>query len=402
MELNKSNMKKIVLLVAFAVVFYMLVKNLYLIPSFFGAVLNIVGPVLAGFAVAFVVNVLMLQVENRLFAPLNRKYKKRWPKVRRGISILLSSIIILGLITLLLFFVIPELARTITSLTNSIPTVFTNLQKNVSAFFSEHPKLAEYADSLKINWPNISQALASYGQKTAGDLVSSTVSATTNLFHGAVSIVLTLVISINTLAQKEKLIAQLKRVLYAYLPRKHADSVHHIFRLTSRAFYNCITGTLTEACILGTLCFIGMNLFHFPYAILISVLVAFNALIPIIGAFLSTVVGALLVAIDDPILGLWYVVYFCVLQQLEGNLIYPRVVGSRVGLPVLWMLIAIAIGGNAFGVLGMIINIPICSVLYTLLRENVNSRETHKTADQPEEGSKDENCRRTEIPESQK
>jgi predicted PurR-regulated permease PerM len=387
MELNKSNIKKIMLLIAFAVAFYMLVKNLYLIPSFFNSILNIVGPVLAGFAAAFVVNVLMVQVENRLFAPLNRKYTKRWPKVRRGVSILLSLVIILGLIALLLCFVIPELVRTITNLTNSIPSVITNLQNDVSGYYAKHPKFAEYANSLKINWPNISKMLASYGQKVAGDLVNWTVSATTSLFHGAISLVLTVVIAINTLAQKERLVAQMRKVLYAYLPRKHADSIRHVCRLTNRAFYNCITGTCTEACILGTLCFIGMNIFHFPYAILISVLVAFNALIPILGSFLSTVVGGLLVAIVNPIQGLWYMVYFCVLQQLEGNLIYPRVVGSRVGLPVLWMLIAITIGGNAFGVLGMIINIPVCSVLYTLLRENVHKRECQtdfSTQDKPE------------------
>ncbi len=300
MELEQRQHEKIVLLIVFAVAFYMLVKNLYLIPSFFGAILDIVGPVLAGFAVAFVVNVLMLQLENRLFAPLNRRFKKRWPKVKRGVSIVLSFLIILGLITLLLFFVIPELARTITNLTSSVPSAIANLQKNATAFSAQHPKLAEYADSLKINWPNISGAIASYGQKIAGSLVSATVSATTSVFHGAISLVLTLVIAINTLAQKEKVIGQIKRVLYAYLPLKHADCIHHVFRLTSRAFYNCITGTLTEACILGTLCFIGMNIFHFPYAMLISVLVAFNALIPIIGAFLSTVVGALLTAIVSP------------------------------------------------------------------------------------------------------
>ncbi len=375
MELNKRNMKKIILLVAFAIAFYMLVKNLYLVPAFIGSVMNIVGPVLAGFAVAFVMNVLMIPVETRLFAPLNRKYRKRWPKIRRGVSILVTSVIILGLITLLLFFVIPELARTITNLTNSIPSFIANLQSTISTFFREHPKIAQYADAMKINWSNISTMLATFGQKAASTLVSSTVAATTGLFHGAISIVLTIVIALNTLAQKEKLVAQIKKVLYAYLPRKHAESIHHICHLTDRAFYNCITGTLTEACILGTLCFIGMNIFHFPYAILISILVAFNALVPIIGSFLSTVVGGLLVSIVSPIEGIWYMVYFCVLQQLEGNLIYPRVVGSRVGLPVLWMLIAITIGGNAFGVLGMIINIPVCSVLYTLLRENVHSRE---------------------------
>lgn len=375
MELNKRNMKKIILLVAFAIAFYTLVKNLYLVPSFINGVMGIIGPVLAGFAVAFVMNVLMIQIENRLFAPLNRKFTKRWPKARRGVSILVTFIIILGLITLLLFFVIPELVRTITNLTTSIPAYIANLQDNVTAFFKVHPKFAQYADALKINWPNISNMLASYGQKIAAELVSSTVAATTNLFHGAISLVLTMVIAINTLAQKEKLVAQLKKVLYAYMPHKQADSIHHVYHLANRAFYNCITGTLTEACILGTLCFIGMNIFRFPYAILISILVAFNALIPIIGSFLSTVVGALLVSIVSPIEGIWYMVYFCTLQQLEGNLIYPRVVGSRVGLPVLWMLIAITIGGNAFGVLGMIINIPVCSVLYTLLRENVRSRQ---------------------------
>jgi predicted PurR-regulated permease PerM len=374
MELNKRNMKKIMVLIVFAVAFYMLVKNLYLVPAFFDALMNIVGPVLAGFAAAFVVNVLMLQVENRLFAPLNRRFKKRWPKVRRGLSILLSLLIIFGLITLLLFFVIPELANTIKNLTDSLPSALTNLQGIISAFFAQHPEVAHYADSLNINWANISNLLSSYGQGIASSLINWTISATTGLFRGAVSLVLAIVIAINTLAQKEKLIAQIKKVLYAYLPRKHADSVRHVFRLTSRAFYNCITGTMTEACILGTLCFIGMRIFQFPYAILISVLAAFNALIPIIGAFLSTVIGALLIATVDPLLGVWYVIYFCVLQQLEGNLIYPRVVGSRVGLPVLWMLIAITIGGNACGVLGMIINIPICSVLYTLLREDVRVR----------------------------
>ena len=225
------------------------------------------------------------------------------------------------------------------------------------------------------------------GKRWPVTLSTGPVSATTSLFHGAISLVLTAVIAINTLAQKERLVAQMRKVLYAYLPRKHADSIRHVCRLTNRAFYNCITGTCTEACILGTLCFIGMNIFHFPYAILISVLVAFNALIPILGSFLSTVVGGLLVAIVSPIQGLWYMVYFCILQQLEGNLIYPRVVGSRVGLPVLWMLIAITIGGNAFGVLGMIINIPVCSVLYALLRENVHKRECQtdfSSQDKPE------------------
>ena len=375
MDLNKSNMKKIALLIAFGTGFYVLIKNLNFIPSFFNSLFNIIGPVIAGFAIAFVVNVLMVQIENRLFAPINHRCTKRWPKMRRGISILLSFLIIFGLIALLMFFVIPELVRTITNLTNSLPAFFTKLQKTLTEYSTKHPSIKKAAKNLNIDWSNISQIFYTYGQDLAKSLVNTTVSFTSNLFKGIVSLVLAMVIAINTLAQKEKVCAQLKKVLYAYVPRKHADTIDHIFHLTNRAFYNCITGTCTEACILGTLCFIGMNIFQFPYAILISILVAFNALIPIIGAFLSTVIGAILVSIVSPLEGLWYIIYFCILQQLEGNLIYPRVVGSRVGLPVLWMLIAITIGGNAFGVLGMIINIPICSVLYTLLKENVRKRE---------------------------
>jgi predicted PurR-regulated permease PerM len=390
MELNKENMKKIMFLIAFGFAFYLLIKNLYLVPSFFSSFFGAIGPILAGFAIAFVVNVLMVQVENRLFAPINRMCTKIWPKIRRSVSILVSFVIILGLITLLMFFVVPELGHTIINLTSNIPTYFTNIQNGISAFYKGHPKIAEYAKNVNINWGSISKFLSTNGQKIASQLISSTFSITSNIFHGAISAVLALVIAVNTLAQKEKLHAHVKKFLYAYLPRKHADTVSHICHLTNRAFYNCIAGTFTEACILGTLCFVGMNIFHFPYAILISVLVAFNALIPIIGSFLSTVVGGLLVSTANPIQGIWYMIYFCILQQLEGNLIYPRVVGSRVGLPVLWMMVAITIGGNFFGVLGMLINIPICSVIYTLLRENIHKREKRINcpADKPEPAPK--------------
>ncbi len=374
MELNKSNMKSLALLIAFGIVFFMMLKNLYLLPWLVNSVSNIVGPVLAGFAVAFVINVLLVPIETRLFSPLNRRYKKVWPKMRRAAGIFLSLVIVLGLIALIMLIVIPELVRTITNLTNNIQPFFNELQNSLTKIDRDHPEIAGYFKNLNIDWANISQMIAGYGQKFASSLVGSSVSMMGMIFHGAISFVLTFVISINVLVQKERLYHQVKRVMYAYLPRKYADSVYHVFHLTNRAFSNFIAGTCTEACILGSLCFIGMNLFHFPYALLISVFVAFMALIPILGAFFSTVVGALLILIVNPIQALWFIIYFVVLQQLEGNLIYPRVVGSRVGLPALWVLVAVTIGGNAFGILGMIINIPVCSVLYTLLRENVNKR----------------------------
>ncbi len=374
MELNKSNMKKLALLIAFGIAFYMGLQNLYRVPDLANMLGGIFEPILLGLALAFILNVLMRQVETRLFSPLNRRCAKNWPKVRRPLSILLSLLIVISVIALLLLIVVPQLVRTITSLTNNIPPFFNTLQDNLTRIGKDYPDLGEYVRDINIDWANISQMLAVYGQKFASALVDSTVAVTTNVFHGALTFILSFVIAMNILVQKEKLQEQTKRVLYAYLPQEFTEPFLRLCSLTNRAFSNFIAGQCTEACILGTLCFIGMNIFRFPYALLVSVFVALMALIPIVGAFLSTVVGALLILIVSPVQAIWFVVFFLVLQQLEGNLIFPRVVGSKVGLPALWVLAAVTIGGNAFGVVGMLVNIPICSVLYTLLRENVNHR----------------------------
>lgn len=381
MELNRSNMKKAAFLIAFGIAFYMALKNLNHLPEFMGAILNVIGPVLAGFALAFVLNVLMVQIESRLFVPLDRRFRKLWPKFRRGASILLSLVILLGMIALILLFIVPELIQTVTGLTNRIPLFFSQMQGYGEKFYAKHPEIAGYFRNFTFDWSSVSSMLAGYGQKLAENIVSSTVAVTTNLFHGLISCILSFVISLNVLAQKEKLGAQTKKVIYAYLPAKIADPLYHVCHLTNRAFYNFIAGTFTEACILSTLCFIGMNIFRFPYALLISVFVFFMDFIPILGSFFSSVVGALLILIVSPVQAFWYVVFFNVLQQMEGNLIYPRVVGSRVGLPALWVLIAVAVGANTFGVLGMIVSVPLCSVLYALLREDVGRRQRRPAQD---------------------
>ena len=374
MELNKSNMKKLMLLIAFGIAFYLGLKNLYLFSALATTITSILEPILLGLAIAFILNVLMRQVETHFFAPLNRRYTKKWPKVRRPVSIFVTLIIVIGIIALISLIVVPELVRTIINLTNNIPAFFNELQGNLTNISKKYPDIGEYFSKINIDWTNTSQMLALYGQKLASTLVGSTVAVTTNVFHGAITFILAFVIAINILMQKEKLQNQIKRVLFAYLPHKPTNTFLRLCSLTNRAFSNFIAGQCTEACILGTLCFIGMNIFRFPYALLVSVLVVFMALIPILGSFLSTVIGALLILIVNPIQAFWYIIFFVILQQLEGNLIFPRVVGSKVGLPALWVLAAVTIGGNAFGVVGMIVNIPICSVLYILLREDVDKR----------------------------
>jgi predicted PurR-regulated permease PerM len=374
MELNKSNMKKLILLIAFGIAFYLGLQNLYHIPDLANFVVGILEPILLGLALAFVLNVLMRQVEMHLFAPLNRRFKKRWPKARRPLSILVTLLIVASIIGLVLLIIVPELVRTLTSLTDKIPAFFNEMQKNFTSINKKNPGIGEYLSNINIDWSNTSQMLAQYGQKLASMLVGSTVALTTNVLHGAITFILGFVIAINILAQKEKLQDHVEKVLYAYLPQKATVPFIRLCSLTNRAFSNFIAGQCTEACILGTLCFIGMQIFRFPYPLLVSVLVVFMALIPIFGSLFSAIIGGLLILIVNPIQAVWFVIFFVILQQLEGNLIFPRVVGSKVGLPALWVLIAVTIGGNAFGIVGMLINIPIFSVLYILLREDVNKR----------------------------
>lgn len=367
-------MKKLMLLTAFAITFYLGLKNIYRFSELASFLTGILEPILLGLAITFILNVLMRQVEMRLFAPLNKRYTKNWPKVRRAVSIFITLMLFAGIIALILLIVVPELVRTITSLTSKVPPFFNDLQNSIARIEKKYPYIGQYIKTVNIDWTSISQMIAAYGQKIGRTLVDSTVTVTTGVAHTAVTLILGFVIAINILAQKEKLMAQAKRVLYAYLPRKKTEAFLRICSLTNQAFSNFIVGQCTEACILGMLCFIGMSIIGFPFAALVSVIVAFCALIPIIGAMLSVIIGSLLILIVSPIQAIWFAVFFLVLQQLEGNLIYPRVVGSRVGLPPLWVLIAVTIGGNAFGIIGMILNIPICSVLYTLLRENVEKR----------------------------
>nr|WP_319487185.1 AI-2E family transporter [uncultured Caproiciproducens sp.] len=374
MELNKSNLKKIALLIAFGIAFYLGLQNLYRFSELAKIIVGIFEPILLGLAIAFILNVLMRQVEGRLFAPISRRFTKNWPKVRRTISILITFLIVIGIIALMILIVLPELVRTITSLTNNIPSFFSELQTNLMKTEKKYPAISEYVNNINIDWTNISQMLAQAGQKLANTLVGSTVTVATNLFHALITLILGLVFAINILVQKEKLEAQTKRILCAYLPQKPSAIIIRICSLTNHAFSNFIAGQCTEACILGSLCFIGMQIFRFPFALLVSVIVAFMALIPIFGAFLSTCIGALLILVVSPIQAVWFIIFFVVLQQLEGNLIFPHVVGSKVGLPALWVLVAVTIGGNTFGIVGMLVNIPLCAVMYTLLREDVNRR----------------------------
>lgn len=374
MELNRQNVRKILFIVAFGILLYWGLKNLPAFGAGIAFVLHFLAPFIAGACLAFILCVPLRFIENRLFAPLNRRCKRIWPKLRRPVSIVLVYALLFGVTLFVILMVIPELVRTVKLLADSVPTAVTHLQSWLNRLVNDYPQLSEWTASLHLDWTNISTTIADFLQNGVTKVLTSTLSVATTIIDAAVNLIITLIFSIYVILQKEKLGGQAKRLLYAFLPEQKSDRTIEILALSHKTFSNFITGQFTEAVILGCLCFVGMQIFRFPYSAMISVLIGFMALIPMVGAFISTIIGALLILMISPIQALWFVIFILILQQIEGNLIYPRVVGSSVGLPGMWVLVAVVVGSSLYGIVGMLFSVPLCSVIYCLLRETVRRR----------------------------
>lgn len=369
MDLDRKTTKQILLIVAFGVTLFWVLLNLSKIFDILGAVMKLLTPFFIGLALAFIMKVPMKHIEHFLGKIQLQKERKGLRKAIRPISISLTLFLILLMIFFVFFLVIPDVGKTIVLIKDQIPEFVARIQEWWKEYEQHLPTVSTWISSLDLDWGKYMDTLADYLQKGAVGVVNATVSFTTSLFSGLINLALGFIFAVYLLMQKEKLAVQCKKLLYSFLSEKLADESVRISRVSDRAFTNFISGQCTEAVILGCLCFIGMMIFRFPFALTISVLVGFTALIPIFGAFIGTAVGAFLIFVTDPLLALWFIVFILVLQQIEGNLIYPKVVGTSVGLPSLWVLLAVTVGGASMGILGMLINVPIASILYTLLSE---------------------------------
>ena len=370
MELNKKNVQKIILIVFSAILLFLAVQNLPAVMGFIGAFFRLLSPFLIGACIAFILNVPLHFFENRAFSVLNKRNGKVWAKIRRPVCITIILCFLLALF-FILFLLVPELVNTFGIIKNKLPPFLEQIQEWAQVNL---PIAAEYLDDIELDWNKIAESASGFLQNGATSLLNTTVSVTTSIVSGVVNFILGLIFSFYILAQKEKLAAQSRRVLYAFLPEKRAESFLSVCSLSNGIFSKFITGQCTEAVILGLLCFIGMNIFRLPYSPMIATLIGFTALIPIFGAFIGIFVGAFLILMVSPIKALWFIIFIVVLQQIEGNLIYPKVVGSSVGLPGIWVLVAVTIGGSAFGIVGMLIGVPLCSVLYCLFRQAVSAQ----------------------------
>lgn len=352
-----------------------------------GMLLDISVPFLAGGAIAFVLNIPMRAIEEKLFKRWRGKAARR---LKRPVSLVLAIIFIAAILTFVIMAAVPKLQETVVLLGVQIPAFVKRLTQWLEELAASNPFLLEKLNELeevKIDWNALFDKVSGFLTTGMSSVLNSAVTVAGSIIGGTVNTFIALVFAVYILAQKEKLADQGHRILSAYLSPKAGAKVEKVLALLYKNFSSFISGQCMEAVILGSMFVVVMTVFRFPYALLIGVLIAFLALIPIVGAFVGCFLGALLILMNDPMQAFWFVILFLVLQQIEGNLIYPHVVGNSVGLPSLWVLAAVSVGGSLFGVVGMLCFIPLVSTGYALLKESVNTRNAAKQAEQQKEES---------------
>lgn len=369
-QLSQRLMRKIFVIILFTVALIFAMFNLDRLRDMSLSALGIAAPFLTGIAVAFVLNVLVRLYEEKVFAKLIRKPGQIWLKAQRGVSILLAFVTVCVIITCIILYVIPELVSSLQMFTDRAPGYIMDFSQRATELLEEMGITQEQLRAIQIDWNAVLSQISQY----TGDVMSSLLSVFMDFTSGIITGILSLIFSVYMLAGKEKLLRNLKRVLFAYQPEERAEKIVEIASLSNRIFTGFVTGQLLEAIILGVLCYIGMSIFGFSYPPLISTLVGLTAIIPILGAYLGAGIGGFLLLLIDPMQCLWFLLFIVILQQIEGNVIYPRVVGTSIGLPGLWVLLAVVVCSDLFGVVGILLGVPAASVLYTLLRVNTTHR----------------------------
>lgn len=378
MEQPKISIPRVLLFIfAVALIIYS-VFNMDTMLEFIKNSIVLIKPFLIGAVIAFVLNVPLRFFEHHVFCHIKHP---KFKKVERGLSILLSLLLVWIALSLVVRIVVPQLIESISLLVSTIPGYVDYLTNFLSEYENDSEAIANFVKQIESISP---QTLEQYtmnwlnDQVTAHALLSSafmsTVGIVSSVAAGVINFFVAFVFAIYILGSKEKLAVQARKICFAFFNRMHAAYLVHVAQVSFAKMYSFITGQLTEAVILGSLCTIGMIIFRLPYAGMIGVLTGFCALIPIFGAFIGGAVGALLIFTVSPIKALTFVIFLVILQQIEGNFIYPKVVGSSVGLPAMWTLFAITIGGALMGLIGMMLFVPLCAIVYFLFTEIVAGR----------------------------
>ncbi|EIF6168287.1 AI-2E family transporter [Clostridium perfringens] len=372
MEFKNNKIKDYIFLSTYIILLIFFFINIKDIMNFLYKFLGILKPFIWGIAIAFIFNIPVKLIEKNL------GNGKSFKGMKRSFSITLTFLFFILAITLFILFVIPQLLSSISTLMNSIPEYLSQFEKflEVNAINNSQSQvmMQNIINELLNMWKEILKVTSQIVGTSLGYLLDFTLGIT----YGVINFFLALILAIYMLASKEILISQLKLIIYAFVSKNKADRIIELGKMCNEMFSKFILGQCTEALVIGVLCFIGMIILKMPYALLISVVIGVTALIPVFGAFLGTIPSAFIILIIDPIKALWFIIFIIVLQQLEGNLIYPRVVGSSIGLSALWVMFAMIVGGSLFGIIGMLIGIPIFGVVFKILKRVANRKINEK------------------------
>ena len=333
----------------------------------------ILSPVIIGGVMAYILNILMVKFESWYFP---KSSKPLVVKSRRPVSILLAMATIVLVVFLVVSLVVPQIISVLATLIENIPTIFGRVQEWLTDYEQLFPEAASLMDQFNIDWSQMVKNAVTFVNNLTTSILETTLSTVGSLAGIIINLVLSIIVSIYILMSKEKLGNQFDRMVKAYLSEKNYRKYHYVLEQFDDSFRHYITGVVVEALILGLMVTVGMWLFRFPYAAMIGALTGFLAIIPMLGAYLSGAIGALLISVESPVQALFFILFTIDVQQIEGNIIYPKVLGGSIGLPGLFVLIAVTIGGGLMGIPGMIISVPLASALFKLLKNDVKHRET--------------------------
>ena len=373
MDLSNLSIKKIRELIVFTALLVVALWKFDVVLDVLKTIGQIIFPFILGGAIVFVLNVPMSFLEKKIFENV-KKENKTVRKLARPVSLLLTIVLVVGMIALVMIGVIPQLTKTMGSLMINITDFIPQIKIWIRDFFHDNREIMKLVDQLQFKPDQAIRWGISLLGNGAGNMMNTTVSAVGSVVSGLATFFIAFSFACYVLFQKEKLHVQIRKVLFAFFPRQKADAFLKVCSLTYRTFANFLTGQCLEAVILGCMFVVTLSILRMPYALLIGVLIAFTALIPIFGAFIGCAVGSFLILMVSPKQAIIFIIVFLVLQQIEGNLIYPHVVGESVGLPSIWVLAAVTIGGNLMGIVGMLVFIPLLSVVYTIFRKVVYQR----------------------------
>ena len=381
-ELNGKNVKKILFIITYAALLVFALINI----KYVGYLLNLLKPFIVGFAIAFILNIPLSSFEKAWKNRKNKKAKNKKqkqdkdnnPKMMRPLAIVFSLLVFILVIAGVLLIIIPQLVNTVDIFKENLPVAFNNAKDWILEHARNNPEIMDKVKSFTPNWEELDATTTEWIKNAASGLIGVGFSLVRGVIGALVNFVMGIIFAVYMLAQKEKLTEQFKKLIRSFLSEERANKVFYVGNVTNTTFKSFIGGQFIEAVILGILCFICMTIFKMPYALSISVVIGISNIIPVFGPWVGGIIGSIIILGVNPMQALWFILLAIILQQIDGNLIYPKVVGDRVGLPGIWVMLAVLVGGNGFGIVGMFVAVPIASVIYKLLKERVTTRENNQ------------------------